>query len=171
MSDVPTNERRLPPGEPGERFVTYYRRWAALGLAPEIVSVTPEKLITRGCLPLEDWLQFERSAAERLEMGGRLYRALDELHQHGMCHRDIHAGNVVLLEGTPLLIDPALATESDPSRPCYDLYGPEVSGVSVPNDHYVYLPNRGGVWWDCTAEVPTIRDALGNLAAVTACLA
>jgi len=103
-------------------------------------------------------------------MGGRLYRRLKELHQNGMCHRDMHVGNVVLLDGTPLLIDPALATESDPSRPCYDLYGPQLSGVAVPADHYDYPPNRGGVWWDCTAEVPLLKDAIGSLAAVIAAL-
>jgi len=88
-----------------------------------------------------------------------------------MCHRDMHAGNVVLLEGIPLLIDPALATESDPSQPCYDLYGPEVSGVKVPTDHYVHPPNRGGVSWDCSAQVPALRDALGSLVAVAASMA
>jgi Phosphotransferase enzyme family len=171
MADFPTHDRCLLPGELGERFVSYYRRWSNLGLAPEIVAVTPEKLTTRLCLPLKDWLQSERSASERLEMGGRLYRRLEELHKHGMCHRDMHAGNVVLLEGIPLLIDPALATESDPLRPCYDLYGPELSGVAVPADHYGYLPNRGGVWWDCGAEVPALKDAIGSLSAVIASLA
>ncbi len=78
----------------------------------------------------------------------------------------MHVENVVLLDGAPLLIDTALATESDPVRPCYDLYGPGPSGVDVPPDHYDYPPNREGVWWDCTAIVPTLKDALGDLATV-----
>jgi hypothetical protein len=45
---------------------------------------------------------------------------------------------------------------------CTDL----ASGVDVPPDHYDYPPNREGVWWDCTAIVPTLKDALGDLATV-----
>jgi hypothetical protein len=64
----------------------------------------------------------------------------------------------------PLIVDPDLAIDSNPSAPCYDLYGPSSSGVPVPVDHAGYLANRGGVWWDCVAEVPALWSAFGRLA-------
>jgi len=160
--DRPTHCRCLPPGEPGKRFVYYYSRLSDLGLAPEIIDVAETKLITLRCVPLENWLRPDRSKSERLAMGRLLYRRLEELHGHGICHRDMHVGNVVLLAGAPLPIDSALATESDPVRPCYDLYGPGPSGVDVPPDHYDYPPNRGGIWWDCTPSFRHSRTPWAN---------
>ena len=144
----------------------YYRRLSDLGLAPEIVAVQPTCLATRLCVPLADWLGGGPSPAERRNVALRLYRQIDAMHDAGISHRDLHVGNVVLLDGMPLLIDPQFAIESDPSTLSYDLYGPGPSGVPVPKPHAEYPANRGGVWWDCTAEVPTLHEVFGPLVAI-----
>ncbi len=159
-----TYSRSVPGGERGERFVKYYPRLSDLELAPQIVKMTSDKIITRRCLPLCDWLAGIPSSDDTRRMGHSLYLQLEKLHAHGICHRDVHVCNIVLLGDAPLLIDPEFAMDSDPQKPCYDLYGPGPSGLLVPKEHSDHPRNVGGVWWDCTAEVPALWKAFGPLA-------
>lgn len=168
MNDPPTHSRALAQGDAGERFVDYYRQLAAHGLAPEIITVTPNEIITREYPTLCDWLGIEHSRDERVEMGRRLCLRIEQLHSYGICHRDLHTANVVLRGNeVPLFIDPAFAIDSNPDMPCYDLEGPERSGVPVPPEHATQPnDNRFGVWWDSTGPVPTLNGAFGPLADV-----
>lgn len=59
-----------------------------------------------------------------------LLRELEALHVH---HRDVHPGNIVAGPDGPLLIDWETAILAD--CPSYDLYGPAVSGLPVPDIH------------------------------------
>ncbi len=168
MNDPPTHSRTLPQGEAGERFVHYYKQLADHGLAPEIISVTSREIVTREYQTLCDWLDIEHSRGETMEMGRRLYLRIEQLHGHGICHRDLHIANVVLrVNEVPLFIDPAFAIDSNPDKPCYDLEGPQRSGVPVPPEHATQPnDNQFGVWWDSTGPVPTLNSAFGPLADV-----
>jgi hypothetical protein len=93
-------------------------------------------------------------------MGNRLLGLLERVHSLGICHRDTHARNFVLDGDQPLIIDPKYAFESDPQQPCYDVHGPDASGVPVPDQHLAQgNDNRFGVWWD--APCPH-EDVLGR---------
>jgi hypothetical protein len=82
------------------------------------------------------------------------------VHFVGVCHRDTHVRNFVLDDGRPLIIDPKYAVKSNPQQPCYDLHGPTVSRVPVPDAHLNQgNQNRLGVWWD--APCPH-EDVLGR---------
>lgn len=70
----------------------------------------------------------------------RLLRSLEGLSIH---HRDVHPGNIVQGVDGPLLIDWETALLAD--APSYDLYGPDISGVPVPDIHAA-LPNYV-MWW------------------------
>lgn len=69
------------------------------------------------------------------------------LHKMGICHRDIHEGNIVLDGKTPLLIDFEMATAVDPELPCYDLFGPTAK-IPVPLIHQGTPFRNTGIWWD-----------------------
>lgn len=74
---------------------------------------------------------------------GQLRDLLGRLHGMGIHHRDVHTRNVVRgADGRPLLIDWESATRQV-SRFSYDLCGPVVSGVGLPDIHD--LPQ----WWGC----------------------
>ena len=63
----------------------------------------------------------------------KLIDLLECLEVVGVSHRDVHPGNIVINEhGDPLLIDWETAVESTLS---YDLWGPDESGVPVPEIH------------------------------------
>jgi serine/threonine protein kinase len=168
MNDQPTHSRALPQGDAGERFVNYYQRLTDLSLAPEIIGVTAYEIVTRKYPTLGAWLAIEHSCEEVLEMGRRLYLRVEQLHCQGICHRDLHLANIVLRDDeVPLFIDPAFAIGSNPDNPCYDLEGPDRSGVPVPPERTCQSnDNRLGVWWDSTGPVPTLSSAFGRLADV-----
>jgi hypothetical protein len=158
------HSRRLPAGEEGARFVSVYRRFSLAGLAPEVLDVTDDSIATRKYPTLTAWLHATPSSQELAAMGRRLYERLEEMHQHGICHRDVHDGNVVLRDGEPLFIDFAFAFDSDLRRPCYDLEGPERSGVPVPTAHLTQDDDhRHGVWWDAPVGFRTLAHHFGPL--------
>lgn len=74
----------------------------------------------------------------------QLAELLTHLESLGIHHRDVHAANVVAGPGGPLLIDWECAVTQ--TARSYDLYGPEISGVPVPDIH---LKVRSGyvMWW------------------------
>jgi len=142
----------------------YYRRLSNLGLAPEVVSADSEQILARWHEPLHCW-RAHHSRDEWIDMGLRVFSRVKELHSHGVCHRDLHVGNIVVQDGQPLFVDMEFAAASDPAKPCYDLIGPERSGVSVPRRHAEQPnANQHGVWWDAeNSEVKTLGHAFGSL--------
>ena len=85
---------------------------------------------------------------------GALGEILHELHRLGIHHRDVHPGNVVFTAADePLLIDWETAIETPPTVPSYDLYGPEASGLPVPDIHVALgntknSPNGYRMYWN-----------------------
>jgi hypothetical protein len=161
------HSRPFKAHESPDQFVAYYRRMADAGVAPEVLEATPEALVTPLHIRLEDWLNSSSPTAVP-RMACRILAQLRTMHRIGICHRDTHVANIVVASETPLFVDPEFATDSDSARPCYDLYGPGPSGIPAPPAHTAYTPNEGGVWWDCTAEVPALHTTFGSLASVEA---
>jgi tRNA A-37 threonylcarbamoyl transferase component Bud32 len=123
-----------------------YRRLSDAGLAPEIIRTTTTHLTTKTHTTLTEWLHGQTAEHEMKLMGQRLVDRITELHTLGVCHRDLHDGNVVLTdELVPLFIDPAFAIACDPRAPCYDLIGPDSSGVPVAPAHASQTDHRYGV--------------------------
>ena len=98
-------------------------------------------------------------------MGLNVLQLVKELHGHGICHRDLHVGNIVVRDGMPLLIDMEFAIDSNPDGPCYDLVGQDGSLIAVPARHAVQPnANQYGVWWDAdNPEVETLGHAFGRV--------
>ena len=143
-----------------------YRRLSEAGLAPAIVRVTDDAIEMVLHRTLEEWLPSRPSSAELAEMKRAVRDLLLAAHERtGLCHRDVHIGNIVLPDdGRPLLIDPALAVPRVNER-CYDLEGPTVSGVQVPYEHV----RQGGVtshgiWWGSPVKYRSLAQAFGPLA-------
>ena len=128
----------------GKRF---YPRLAEAGLAPKVIDLTDEGVQTRRGLDLREWLPTTNAEVLSL-LRPRALALIDGMHRLGVCHRDLHAGNVVIVPGDQLLaIDMDWATEVDPKWPCYDLEGPS-SLIPIPQGHH----DAGGellrgVWW------------------------
>jgi tRNA A-37 threonylcarbamoyl transferase component Bud32 len=142
----------------------YYRRLSEAGLAPRIVSVTDDEIETVCHRTLEDWLREKPSRSERAAMKEAIRGLLLEAHETGLCHRDAHIGNIVLAGARPLLIDPALAVPSV-NEYCYDLEGPEASGVPVPDEHVRQGGDSArGVWWGSPVRHRSLEQAFGPLA-------
>ncbi|QCO93704.1 serine/threonine kinase [Mycobacterium phage Schatzie] len=88
---------------------------------PELLDYDDQTLVIERLTPVtETDLRPARALAELVA----------KLHQHGVSHRDVHPGNIVLKDGEPLLID----WETGIDRPGYDLFGP-ASGIPVPSIH------------------------------------
>jgi hypothetical protein len=143
----------------------YYKKLSELGLAPGVLKADHKQIVARWHEPLPRWRP-AHSEAEWQEMGLMVLARVEELHSHGICHRDLHVGNVVVHDGVPLFIDMEFGLRSDPAGVCYDLVGPERSGIAVPDRHAVQAnANRNGVWWDAdNREVETLGRAFGSVA-------
>ncbi|HEX3855872.1 MAG TPA: serine/threonine-protein kinase [Verrucomicrobiae bacterium] len=79
------------------------------------------------------------SANECIQIGLSLSAALENLHRHGLIHRDIKPGNIIFVNGVPKLADIGLVTDMDvtisyvgtdgfippegPTSPRADIYG------------------------------------------------
>ena len=119
---------------------------------PRLIDADPEK----GYLIIE----FGRPAQDHPDMrpAGALAELLYALHDMTIHHRDVHVGNVVFdRTGQPLLIDWETAIRC--GGPSYDLHGPLVSGVPVPEIHTV-LPSGYTMWWG-SAHYSSIRNRWG----------
>jgi Phosphotransferase enzyme family len=105
--------------------------------------------MTERHLALESWLDTHHAAEERQAMARRIHDLLRAVHeQMDFCHRDVHIGNIVVTEDErPLLIGPKWTAPSVNDH-CYDLEGPNPSGVPIPE---IQLnqghPADKGVWW------------------------
>lgn len=71
------------------------------------------------------------------------------IHFLGICHRDLHEGNVVVKAARPMVIDLEHAVEVDPSWPCHDLYGPSDRFQLLPeHEGFGEMLGSTGIWWD-----------------------
>ena len=150
----------LTPVPNRDHFLVVYSRLAEAGLAPAVLDATDTTLFIRRHVPLLDWLNSCPPPGSMREMGSRLLDLLERVHSVGVCHRDTHVRNFVLDDDMPLIIDPKYAVGSNPQQPCYDVHGPDASGVPVPDEHLNQdNDNRLGIWWD--APYPH-EDVLGR---------
>jgi hypothetical protein len=149
------------PGRDAARIVKWARLLADNGLGPEVGSVSDNTFETREERELQGWL-VSASEPEVAPMGRRVFALVCSMHGLGICHRDLHLGNLLVDSAQqPLVIDLELACEIDPRWPCYDLGGPSAE-VPVPLDHArlaSLIPN--GVWWD--AELPPGMTSMGSV--------
>ncbi len=141
----------------------HYLRLSKAGLAPRVIEVTNDEIVTERHQTLTEWLATHPDQSARDEMSRRLKQLLHRVHTEvQLCHRDVHRENVVVdREGQPLLIDPAYATASV-NEHCYDLEGPGPSEVAVPEDHVQQGgPTAGGIWWGSPEKTRSLELALG----------
>lgn len=158
MSEV--HERRLVTHHPPTDFVHYYRLLASWDLAPKIIEATNDTLVTELHPTLHQWWDAGPTQDELDAMLKLLRGRIVELHSHGVCHRDLHIDNVVLRDGIPLFIDTDFAIATDSNEPCFDLYGPDVSGVPAPAAHLRQHGNAAkGVWW----TAPVLHNTFGHV--------
>jgi hypothetical protein len=158
------HERDLATHSSPADFVYYYRLLAGWHLAPAVVEVTDEVLRTELHPTLRQWWEAGQSGTDLAAMRVLLRTRIDELHSHGICHRDLHIDNVVLRDGLPLFIDPDFAIASDPHAPCFDLYGPDASGVPAPHAHKAQGGAAAqGVWWHAPVLHRTFGHTLGPI--------
>ena len=132
-----------------EEFLDYYGRLAANHLAPEIIGTTEDVLRIRKCQTLRQWVDARPAPEEVQAMGIKVVELLEHVHELGFCHRDAHIRNFVVHAGSPLIVDPKHATNSERNKPCYDVYGPDRSEVAIAPAHTNQTNrNRLGVWWE-----------------------
>ena len=128
-----TIKRYRTPAEAHAEAAWYGRvPWAS----PRLLAVDGATLVLETCTPQvrcgPDW----RPVAE-------LHELLRRLHAEGIHHRDVHVRNLVRgHHGEVLLVDWETAIHR-PTPRSYDLHGPDVSGVPVPDIHARHTPQ----WW------------------------
>lgn len=146
-TDDPATITRPYAGE----TATHYIQLSELGLAPKAVDVTETTITAARHRTLEEWLETNPGQDEKAAMAIRIRDLLRAVHeQAGICHRDVHVGNIVLADDDqPLLIGPKWAVPTVNDH-CYDLEGPTASEVDVPSIHVEQGHN--GVWWG--SDVP-----------------
>lgn len=97
-------------------------------------------------------LLIERGRAVYRPMVSELVSMLKSMELLGIHHRDVHPGNLVTIDGHLRLIDWETAI-CDAGAPSYDLYGPDVSGLPVPDIHAAIRskrsPNGYRMWFGC----------------------
>lgn len=126
----------------------YLPRLASAGLTPEILDLSAMAVATRRGRPFRDW--WPRADRTVLAvMRASILDLIESVHALGICHRDLHDGNLILdRDHRPLVIDLEWACDVDPRLPCYDLTGPTLE-VPIPDAHrrQVGTPYANGVWW------------------------
>jgi serine/threonine protein kinase len=145
--------RRFRNPEERASHTQYLPILSEAGLAPRIIKFTNEGVLLETCTPLEVWIA-ERQAFDVATMRLRCIRLTQQIHSLGICHRDLHARNVVVdAEDHPLVIDLDLACSSNPAQRCYDMIGPE-SGIAIANQHLALGGPYAeyGVWWNSPVD-------------------
>jgi hypothetical protein len=138
----------------------HYQRLSDVGLAPALVMVTQNEIMALLRGTLEDWLAAGPSQDDKDSMAVRIRDLLRAVHEKaGICHRDVHVGNIVLDEqDRPLLIGPKWAVPVV-NEHCYDLEGPGASGIEVPELHV--RQGHDGVWWGSSVAHRALSEAFG----------
>jgi hypothetical protein len=156
--------------DPDERFTVTkpyagetaanYLRLSNLGLAPALVKVSQNEIMSVLHRTLEDWLAAGPSQENKAFMAVRIRDLLRAVHEKAeICHRDVHVGNIVLVaEDRPVLIGPKWAVPVV-NEHCYDLEGPEPSGIEVPELHVAQ--GHDGVWWGSSVNHRALTEAFG----------
>jgi len=131
---------------------TFLRRLSTGGLIPEIFDWNEGNVAMRKGIPLNEWL-VTSDRSTRDAMRAATLALIHDVHSAGICHRDLHSGNIVILDDRPLAIDFGLATEVEAAWPCYDISGPS-KWVPVPHAHAVQggVIGTTGVWWDAAKD-------------------
>jgi hypothetical protein len=157
---APKDDRRTFTVRYAGPTAEYYKRLSAIRAAPEVVLVTANEIIAVEHQTLRAWLADGQSPVDKARMAEQIRDLLQRVHEEvGLCHRDVHLRNIVLTdESAPLLIDPALCAEAQNSY-CYDLHGPEPSGVAVYADHLA--TGKNGVWWGSEEKHDSLESAFG----------
>ena len=140
-----------------EQVVRHLQLLAAEGISPQLVAVERPRILTVRLMTLDEWL-VTASSTDIDDMGRRLVQTVESMHAVGVCHRDLHVGNLLVDQNRPLIIDLELAKDVDPAGPCYDLQGPS-SEVPIPQDHLSLGGDiaKYGVWWDAPLQPPYPR--------------
>lgn len=135
-----------------ERHHAFLPRLAAAGLAPRIVRMDERQRCLERCTPFATWRR-SVGATELSVMRAAVLDLIADVHALGVCHRDLHEGNLVVRGDRPLVIDLELACEVDPGGLCYDLTGP-CEAIPVAEQHLdradAYAEH--GVWWDSPCD-------------------
>jgi hypothetical protein len=150
LADEHTHGFRTPAEEAFAR--ANLARLADHGLTPEIVRWEPGAVVIRAGVWLPDWLT---SATARMVAAMRpvALELVHGMHAQGVCHRDLHVENVVIVDGQPMAIDYEHACEVDPSWPCYDLTGPSDKVPLLPaHRQWGGVLGTFGIWWDAPLE-------------------
>jgi len=171
--DMPLKRARIEVG-PAVTVKTYHDPPAARteanwylkvgGLyAPELIDYDPH----RGRIVMRTGLAVQHPRVDEL------YAMLRDMEARGIHFRDVWPGNLVTIDGSLYLIDWETAIHvTNPARPSYDLYGPQVSKLAVPDIHAAIRsrrsPNGYQMWWGsdhpCSiksmwrADVPNLEE-------------
>jgi hypothetical protein len=117
-------------------------------LTPEVVRWEASAVVMRAGLPLTEWLRTARPS-EVTQMRPKALALVHGIHALGVCHRDLHVENVVVVDGLPMAIDFEHACEVDPVWPCYDLTGPSEQVPLLPaHAKFGGVLGSHGIWWD-----------------------
>jgi len=137
------------------------------GLVPPVLRWESDRAVMESGTPLPCWLLADHGAGDRALMRSALLDLIRAAHGAGVCHRDLHSGNIVVIEERPLLVDLDLAVEVDSRWPCYDLAGPS-ERVPIPHGHVVQggIIGANGVWWDAPKDPRWINPNVGPLGTI-----
>lgn len=139
-----------------------YRLLAGLDVTPTVLETSPRLIVTTLHAPLTTWLHNEgegRTPDERQRLATDLRSAIAVVHARGICHRDLHAENVVVDGSRPLLVDFELALFGvDPMGPCYDLVG-ATAMLRKPYAHHQH-PQHPVHWHQGPSELSSLAAAL-----------
>lgn len=136
--------------------ILWYQQLAGHRITPRLIDADPATgtLIIAAHPPAGHDYRPARQLAELLE----------QLQELGAAHRDVHPANIVESRHGPLLIDWETAIATAPGAPSYDLHGPDVSGVPVPDIHRVIRsrnsPHGYCMWWG-SPHPASIRNQWG----------
>ena len=90
-------------------------------ITPKVLKSQGELVVTEKGVPLNVWSN-GRGVSEKREMFHKLIKVVETVQLQGVIHRDIHAKNVVVVNGEPKLIDWSLS-ETCCNGSDYDLNG------------------------------------------------
>lgn len=132
-----------------ENEVKWYNQLRDSDLTPKLLSVEGTTLtMERKGVDLYSHIR-KNPNFDKIEMGKMACELICKLHKLGVAHRDVHTKNILVCKDRLYLIDFEFTTTSGVRS--YDLYGPDRSGIPIPEMH---LKNGilNGVWWD--SELP-----------------